>query len=368
MAKSKNRNKRSTSSGQPKRTQRIPSTTSGTTQGGTAPQPQGSGVPRSPSARAAVPHSATTAADTASNSRSAERRRVREQERRRQRIITIGAVVGVIALLAAIALIINILPAEAPVPEGAVERYQDIPAANTEQGYARLGDAQASSVRVVEYASFACPACLTFHEDGYDAVLERVRAGDITYSFVPMGILGDGDINASRAAYCTGEQGQFWPYHDMLFSWQSLYGNQAFTLNRLRTGVENLGLNVEAYNNCMNSDLPTTLLESGRSAGQASPGFSGTPSFTINGVNLPWPFTEEQLNAAIDNAIANTGGIPGSSESSATQEPIVTDDVTLTDEATLTEETEEAEETAEVTVTDELEEAAETEEAEADQP
>jgi protein-disulfide isomerase len=322
-----------------------------------------------------VTNTASTSASTStststSTSRSVDRRKAREQERRRQRLFLIGGVVGVIALLAAIAIIINLAPAEAPIPEGAVERYQDIPTSTTDQGYPRLGDPQNTRVRVVEYASFSCPACLSFHEDGYDAVLERVRTGDITYTFVPMGQFGGvGGVEAARAAQCVNEQEQFWPYHDMLFSWQSLYANQAFTLNRLRTGVENLGLNVDQYNTCMNSTRPDTIIERGLAEGQAVPNFSGTPTFTINGVNLPWPFTDEQLNAAIDTAIADTGGVPGggTTGTTATEETVVTEEAIVTDKAAVTEEkvvTEEAEETTEATPTAssvETEEASETE-------
>ncbi len=349
MAKSKNRNKRPSSGGQPK--------PSGQTQGGAAKNPQSSGVPRSPSERAVTPRSQSTVGEPISASRSAERRRAREQEKRRQRLLMIGAVVGVVALMAAIAIIINTLPAEAPIPEGAVERYQAIPASTNDQGYARLGSPQAR-VRVIEYASFSCPACLTFHEDGFDAILERVRAGDITYTFVPMGQFGNvGGVEAARAAVCVGDQDQFWPYHDMLFHWQSLYANQAFSLNRLRTGVENLGLNVDQYNACMNSERPGTIVDRAMAEGQAVPNFNGTPTFTINGVNLDWPFTDEQLNSAIDAAIANTGGVPGGNtgtgDTTATEEPVVTDEAALT---------EEADETPEASATNA--EADETEEAE----
>jgi hypothetical protein len=159
----------------------------------------------------------------------------------------------------------------------------------------------------------------------------------------------------------------------MLFSWQSLYANQAFTLNRLRTGVENLGLNVDQYNTCMGSDRPTQIVDRGLAEGQAVQGFNGTPAFTINGVNLAWPFTDEQLNAAIDAAITNTGGVPGGStgETTATEEADATDEAVMTDEATdeaaITDEaviTDEADETMDVTPTEaETEEAAETTEA-----
>jgi protein-disulfide isomerase len=273
-------------------------------------------------------------------SRMEQRRREKEQQQRRQRIIGIGAVVGVIALLAFVAILINTLPADAPILTGAVERYQGVPASVTEQGYVRLGDPQVARVRVAEYSSFSCPSCKQFHDSLYYDLIERVKANEITFTFIPMGNFGNpGGVDAAKAGLCVAEQDStaFWAYHDTLFSWQGLFANQAFTLNRLRTGVENLGLNVDQYNACMGSGRTDTVLTRAETEGRSVPGFTGTPTVTVNGVQVS-AFDAAAINTAIDTALAQLGGTtPPQTEPTATEESVATEEAVVTEEAAATE-------------------------------
>lgn len=297
------------------------------------------------------------------SARSEQRRREKEQQQRRQRLILIAGVIGAIALLAAVAIIVNTLPADAPIPQGVVERYQDIPVSISDQGYPRLGDAQVARVRVSEYSSFSCPSCLSFHDDTYFELLERARAGEITFTYVPMGSFGNpGGVEAAQAAMCVAEQDPrlFWAYHDTLFAWQSQFGRQAFTLNRLRTGVEGLGLNVGQYNACMDSDRPDRIIERAEAEGRNVAGFEGTPTLTVNGVDTN-AFDLTAINAAIDAALLTSGGAP-QPETQTTPELTVTEDVTpeviITEESTATEESVATEEISETEEAQETEESA----------
>lgn len=276
-------------------------------------------------------------------SRAAERRKERQQQQRRRQMLIIGGIIGVIAILVVISIIVNSLPTEAPIPAGVVERYSDVPTSFTDQGYPIMGNSQEAVVRVVEYASFSCPPCLAFHNAVFDTVVDRVKAGEITFTYVPMGRFGNaGGVEAAKAAMCVAEQRTFWAYHDTLFNWQSLYGTQAFTLNRLRTGVEGLGLNVDDYNACMGSGRPDAVLERADRDGRSTEGFDGTPMVTVNGVELPSPVTAESLNEAIDNALRQFGIARG--EITPTEEVVATETVIETEEAAVTEEPVETEE------------------------
>ena len=87
------------------------------------------------------------------------------------------------------------------------------------------------------------------------------KLGQVLFTYVP---LNTGSIpnapGASRAALCAGQQGRFWEMHDVLFDWQTRYGNTAFSQNRLLTGVEKLGLSSGDFTNCFNSaDISATL-------------------------------------------------------------------------------------------------------------
>lgn len=237
-----------------------------------------------------------------SRSRTVERRRQREIEQRRQRRIIAAVVAVVIVVLAFVLFLIANQPTEAVIPEDAVAKYDGLPQFTTEEGFPGLGDPNAP-VTVIEYSSFDCPHCATFHEETVPALLDRVRAEEIAFVFVPM--YGTGGIQngqgAARAALCAGEQGAFWPYHSTLFSWQKVYANTAFQGNRLASGVEALGLNRGEWDACITSDRVDQVTQAAFTAAAAVPGFGGTPSVTVNGANIPNRLID--INTAIDQAL-----------------------------------------------------------------
>lgn len=243
--------------------------------------------------------------------RTVERRREREREKRRQQQITGVVILVVVAVIAGLALILANQPAEAPIPANTVERYAGLPQGKTEEGFPRIGNPDAP-VRVVEYSSFDCPHCQDFHESTGSAILDRVRAGGVQFTFVP--IFGTGGIangeGAARAAVCAGEQGKFWEFHDALFHWQSLYGNQAFANNRLQSGVNGLGLDRGQWDQCMGSDVPGRVLTAARTNANNLPGFQGTPTITVNGIVVTPDLAS--VTRAIDEELAkNPGTVPG---------------------------------------------------------
>lgn len=282
-----------------------------------------------------------------SGSRTVERARERQQEQRRQRQWVIGGVIGVFAILAVLVIVIITSPTSAPLPESLGERYAGITQGISDQGYPRLGDPRAP-VRVVKYASFSCPACANFHDVVFPSLLERIRTGDIQFIYVPLGTIGGpGGIDAAKAAMCVHEQGAFWEYQDVLFNWLDLYGQNAFSLRRLREGVSQISLartevSVDAYNACKSSDRYASLLTRAEAEARAVPGYTGIPSITVNGNLVTAESMEgyiEAINTRIDEALARIRG-------DATLE--VTPDAAITEEAT-PEVTTEPAETAEAT-------------------
>lgn len=263
------------------------------------------------------PKATTTTRTTArATGRTAERRKERERERRRRQLIAGGIIaVALVALLAFVFFVVN-APAEAPIPQAALTRYEGIQQSNTEQGYPRLGNPNAL-VQVAEYSSFDCPHCREFHDESINGILDRVRAGSIAFTYVPLygfGSVANGE-GAANAAVCVDQQGKFWEFHDALFDWQGVYVNQAFTNNRINAGVEALGLDRGAYNTCISSSRPGDVLNAARAQAQALLNFSGTPTITINGVV---PLSQDQqpiadsagILARIDAEVARLGVVP----------------------------------------------------------
>ena len=214
-----------------------------------------------------------------SRTRQARQRR-RNMRRQNQRLLILVLIVAV-AVIGIAVLVVSNQPVDAFIPDDLSARYEGIRRGESRDGYPQLGDPDAP-VTVEEYASFACPGCQAFHSDSFDAVLERVKREQVLFTYVP---LNTGSIpnapGASRAALCAGRQGMFWEMHDVLFDWQTRYGNTAFSQNRLLTGVENLGLSSASFTNCFNSAGITATLDAA-----AGEGVSSTPTIRVNGVTL----------------------------------------------------------------------------------
>lgn len=244
-----------------------------------------------------------------SRNRTLERRKEREQQRKRQRqtMMLIGIVA--IAVILVIIFVLISQPAEAPISSAALTRYEGIPQTTTDEGFPQLGSADAP-VKVVEYSSFDCTHCFEFHESVMPTLINRIRAGEVQFTYVPMygtGGIANGE-GAARAAICVGEQGKFWSFHDSLFDWQGAYANTAFSENRLKTGLDNLDINRAQWDQCMASSLPGNVVNAALRAGQLQ-NIPGTPSLVINGT-IAQSIDLTSVNTAIDEALAASGQSP----------------------------------------------------------
>ena len=268
-------------------------------------------------------------ASASQSARTAERRKVRERERRRQQIITGGIIaVALIAVVVFIVLIVR-APAEAPIPEASLTRYDGITQTRTEDGYPRLGDAS-EPVQVAEFSSFDCTHCRDFHAEMIGELVNRVKDGFMALTYVPLygyGSLPNGQ-GAAIAAVCAADQGKFWQFHDALFDWNGQYGVQAFTNNRILSGVDALGLNRSQYDSCIGSGTTSDILAAARSQAGALLNFSGTPTITVNGVvptdDKQQPLTDyTAILAYIDGEIERAKSLYAPATPEATSEATV---------------------------------------------
>ena len=62
---------------------------------------------------------------------------------------------------------------------------------------------------------------------------DYVDTGKMTVVFKHSAFLGQESIWAAQAAECAADQGQFWPYHDLLFAKQAGENQGAFTKDKL---------------------------------------------------------------------------------------------------------------------------------------
>lgn len=284
-------------------------------------------------------------------SKARERKAERERQRRRNRQLTVvGAIVVVVLAVAGLFLVSN-QPAEAPIPEEQFARYDNLRRSFDANGFAVLGNPEAP-VRVAEFSSFSCPACLDFHDAVFSQLIPRIERGEISFTYVPLQNAGNNAGGAARAALCAGEQGLFWEMHDTLFEWQEIYAGSAFSDNRLRTGAAALGLDMDAFSSCVTSERTDTTLGNAQAQG-----VNATPTIQVNGSTVPASL--EAVNAAIDNFGPFSGLEPGTlpqdapeadDDAPAEEEPV--DDDAATTEVENTDETTAADDEATETEAD----------------
>jgi protein-disulfide isomerase len=262
-----------------------------------------------------------------------ERRKEREQQKKRQRQLTfiIGGVVVVV--LAVVIVLLITVPAEAPIPNGTATRYQGIAQSVNDKGFPVLGNDNAP-VKVTEYSSFDCPHCAEFHEGTWPQVLDRIRKGEVQFTYVP--VYGTGGIQngqgAAKAAICAGDQGQFWQMHDALFSWQTTYANTAFSQNRFVGGVNGLGLDKGKWDQCLTSGHADTVISAAMDTFRLQ-NVAGTPALLVNGTVVDTA-SNVSLMAAIDSALQAAGGVPVEVTAEATAEATQSTAAEVTAEAT----------------------------------
>ncbi len=155
----------------------------------------------------------------------------------------------------------------------------------------------------------------------------------MAFIYVPVTNIGDVPNlqGAAAAALCAGEQGKFWEFHDALFDWLGEFGAQAFTNNRISSGVDALGMDHGAFNSCIGSSRPSDILDAAQTLEQGLLNFIGTPTFTINGI-VPLDDSQQPVSdangilARIDAEMARITAPPATAE--------VTPETTATAEST----------------------------------
>lgn len=129
-------------------------------------------------------------------------------------------------------------------------------------------------VTIVEFSDFQCPFCAAVQPALKQVLQEYAGAVKLVFKHLPLEIHRNA-MSAARAAYCAGRQDRFWQYHDALFASKKL-SVESFDLL-----AQNLGLNLQAFQSCLNSvdslNAITSDVETARRLRIES-----TPSFLIN--------------------------------------------------------------------------------------
>jgi protein-disulfide isomerase len=173
------------------------------------------------------------------------------------------------------------------------------PAPEPPADWKSLGRADAPVV-IREYADFQCPACQAFHQTILPQLLrDYVTNGRVRFDFHHFLIFsGRESLRAAEASECAGEMGQFWGYHDQLFSSLPPSGERRFSDVHFRALAGNVGLDETGFMQCLNSSRYNQKVIDAQIQANALH-LPGTPSVFVDEVRLRNPFDYAALQSAI---------------------------------------------------------------------
>jgi len=156
-----------------------------------------------------------------------------------------------------------------------------------------------AKVIITEYGDFGCSSCRAWHNAG---IMEQVIAayGDqVQFVWKDFPVITAQSPKAAEAGQCAFDQGKFWEYHDYIYE-------NVYTLGAddLKSYATQLGLDMEKFNQCLDSGQNRAKVEQSLNEAQRQFAFPGTPSFLVNGQKLVGPPTFETLKSIIDPILA----------------------------------------------------------------
>lgn len=163
-----------------------------------------------------------------------------------------------------------------------------------------LGNPDAEVV-LVEYSDFQCPACQQFAPIVKEVVNEYGDQLRFEYRHFPLTAIHPFAVPAARAAEAAGQQGQFFAMHDLLFENQSTWSNSGNPNVFFTQYAEELGLDMDLFKQHMRASIITDKVNDEFNEARDL-GFTGTPTFTLNGERMAFNTFEEfvgQIEAAI---------------------------------------------------------------------
>ena len=140
-------------------------------------------------------------------------------------------------------------------------------------------------VTVIEYASYTCPHCASFHSGTYKSLkTDYIDTGKINFIFREVYFDRYG-LWASMIARCAGPE-KFFGVTDLLFAGQSTWaraGEPAAIIGELRKVGRLAGMNDELLDSCLNDETKAKTLVEWYQASAGADEIESTPSFVING-------------------------------------------------------------------------------------
>ena len=113
---------------------------------------------------------------------------------------------------------------------------------------------ETAPVTIIEIGDYQCEMCKRWFEKTRPEIIENyVDTGKANLVFIDLPFLGNDSITAAEATYCADDQGMYWDYHVKLYQLQQHVDDGWASQVRLQAIAFDLDLNMDKFNECMNS-------------------------------------------------------------------------------------------------------------------
>jgi len=114
---------------------------------------------------------------------------------------------------------------------------------------------ESAPVTIVEFGDYQCEACYHwFHNTRATLIDNYIETGKAKLVFVDLPFLGRDSPKAAHASYCADDQGKYWEYHTILYTFQDGPPDSGWAdRDRLNSFAFSLDMNMDEFNECMDS-------------------------------------------------------------------------------------------------------------------
>lgn len=152
-----------------------------------------------------------------------------------------------------------------------------------------------AKVHIVELYDYRCGYCKT----ALPWVADKLKRGDVRFTFVEYPILSNESVEASQAAIASIKQGKYVQFHRALMA-----SKGTFTAQEIDAIAQSAGIDVARMRRDMQDDGIIALLQDNHDIAGAAK-INGTPAFFINGKYMKGGFQADMLDKEL-KAAANT--------------------------------------------------------------
>lgn len=157
-----------------------------------------------------------------------------------------------------------------------------------------------AEITIIEFSDFQCPYCESYATQTYPQLAAayegRIR---FVHKDFPLTSIHPQAFPAALAARCAKEQGEFWEYHDLLFSQQRELSDESYIAY-----AGDLGLDVDEFTTCYEEERYAEEVQASLD-NAIQLGVSSTPTFFVNGYAVigaqPFSTFEQAIQYALDN-------------------------------------------------------------------